>query len=398
MPAETADAIVLGAGFVGVSAALHLQARGRRVALIDRHPSAAGETSFGNAGIVQTEAVMPYVFPRAPHEIARGALNLDPRAHIRYGALPHIAPSIWRYYAASTAAGKNATARAMAPLLARASAEHLEFAREAGAEALLRRGGWIKAFRSARGQDMASKEAEELKPYGIAPKFLDRAALIALEPHLSEKAVGGVHYADPLSTPDPEALAQSYAALFVKRGGRMETGDARTLEPASGGWMVKVASGRLAAPRRRDRARAVVQRACPIVRPPPAVLRQARLPHALRGEGQRGPHPPGARSRARLSGHADDAGAEAHDGRGIRKARRSGVADPARQGRAVCARALSDRSAKGRRALARPAPLPAGHAPGHRAVPGQARPLARFRPPPSRADARARPPGGCSPT
>ena len=248
MPAETADAIVLGAGFVGVSAALHLQARGRRVALIDRHPSAAGETSFGNAGIVQTEAVMPYVFPRAPHEIARGALNLDPRAHIRYGALPHIAPSIWRYYAASTAAGKNATARAMAPLLARASAEHLEFAREAGAEALLRRGGWIKAFRSARGQDMASKEAEELKPYGIAPTFLDRAALIALEPHLSEKAVGGAHYADPLSTPDPEALAQSYAALFLKRGGRMETGDARTLEPASGGWMVKVASGRLAAP------------------------------------------------------------------------------------------------------------------------------------------------------
>ena len=59
MPAETVDAIVLGAGFVGVSAALALQARGRRVALVDRHAGAAGETSFGNAGIVQTEAVMP---------------------------------------------------------------------------------------------------------------------------------------------------------------------------------------------------------------------------------------------------------------------------------------------------------------------------------------------------
>jgi D-amino-acid dehydrogenase len=247
MPAETVDAIVLGAGFVGVSAALHLQARGRRVALIDRHPQAAGETSFGNAGIVQTEAVMPYVFPRAPREIARGALNLDPRAHIRYGALPTIAPAVFRYFAASTLAGKNATAKAMAPFLARATAEHLEFARQAGAEALLRRGGWIKAFRSARGLDLANKEAEELKPYGISPVMLDRAALAALEPHLSDAAIGGAHYADPLSTSDPEALAQSYAALFMKRGGRMETGDARTLEAAGSAWMVKTASGRLAA-------------------------------------------------------------------------------------------------------------------------------------------------------
>jgi D-amino-acid dehydrogenase len=247
MPAQTVDAIVLGAGFVGVSAALALQARGRRVALIDRHDGAAGETSFGNAGIVQTEAVMPYVFPRAPREIARGALNLDPRAHIRYGALPAIGPAVFRYFAASTPAGKNATAKAMAPFLARASAEHLELAHEAGADALLRRGGWIKAFRSARGLDLANKEAEELKPYGISPVMLDRAALAALEPHLSEAAIGGAHYPDPLSTPDPEALAQSYAALFVKRGGRMETGDARALEPSGAGWMVKTTSGRLAA-------------------------------------------------------------------------------------------------------------------------------------------------------
>jgi D-lysine oxidase len=247
MPAETVDAIVLGAGFVGVSAALALQAHGARVALVDRHGKAAGETSFGNSGIIQTEAIMPYVFPRAPADIARAALNRDPRAHIRYGALPSIAPSIWRYYAASTVAGKNATARAMAPLLAQASAEHLKLAEAAGSDCLLRRGGWIKAFRSTRGEDMANREAAELKPYGIKPTFLDRAALVALEPNLSEKAIGGAHYADPLTTPDPQALAQSYLDLLVRSGGRMETGDARTLERSGSGWTVKTASGALAA-------------------------------------------------------------------------------------------------------------------------------------------------------
>ena len=35
-----ADVLVLGAGMVGVSDALHLQKRGRRVVLIDRHDTA----------------------------------------------------------------------------------------------------------------------------------------------------------------------------------------------------------------------------------------------------------------------------------------------------------------------------------------------------------------------
>jgi D-amino-acid dehydrogenase len=40
---------------------------------------------------------------------------------------------------------------------------------------------------------------------------------------------------------------QSYAALFVKRGGKLEKGDARTLEPSATGWAVTTEAGRLAA-------------------------------------------------------------------------------------------------------------------------------------------------------
>jgi D-lysine oxidase len=247
MPARTVDAIVLGAGIVGVSAALALSARGRSVALVDRLPDAAGETSFGNSGIVQTEGVLPYLFPRALGDIARAAMNRDPRAHIRHGALPSIAPSLLRYFQASTQARKVATGKVMAPLLFAAAAEHRKLAQDAGAAGLLRAGGWIKAYRSARGRDAAHAEAEELKLFGVKPTVLDRAALAALEPHVGEKAIGGVHYAEPLSTPDPGGLIRSYAALMVKRGGRMERGDALSLEPSGAGWMVTTDAGRLAA-------------------------------------------------------------------------------------------------------------------------------------------------------
>ncbi len=232
---------------VGVSAAHALQARGRSVTIVDRQGEAADETSFGNAGIIQTEAVVPYLFPRAPSAIARAALNQDPRAHIRYGAMPASARPLWRYFLASTEANKTATAKVMAPLVFAAAEAHLKLAEASGVRELLRPGGWIKVWRSARGEEASHKEVEELKPYGVVAHFLDRAALIALEPNVGEAALGGAHFPDPLSTPDPQGLARAYAAHFVKLGGRLEKGDAKSLEPSAAGWMVTTERGRLAA-------------------------------------------------------------------------------------------------------------------------------------------------------
>jgi D-amino-acid dehydrogenase len=57
-----ADVIGLGAGMARVSVALHLQKRGRDVVLIDRR-DAGEETSYGKAGLIQREAVIPCTFP-----------------------------------------------------------------------------------------------------------------------------------------------------------------------------------------------------------------------------------------------------------------------------------------------------------------------------------------------
>jgi len=59
---------------VGVSVALHLQRRGRDVALIDRRDPGE-ETSYGNAGLIQREAVIPYTFPREFGVVLSYAMN-----------------------------------------------------------------------------------------------------------------------------------------------------------------------------------------------------------------------------------------------------------------------------------------------------------------------------------
>src|SRR5262249_38982148 len=67
-----ADVIVLGAGIVGVSAAVHLLKLGRNVMLIDRR-APGEETSLGNAGVIEREGFVPVTFPRDPVTLLRYA-------------------------------------------------------------------------------------------------------------------------------------------------------------------------------------------------------------------------------------------------------------------------------------------------------------------------------------
>ena len=89
------DCIVLGAGMVGVGTALALQQMGVDVTLVDRRPPGE-ETSYGNAGIIQMEAVEPYPFPRQAGEILSAALGFNDKVRWRAGSLHRWALPILR--------------------------------------------------------------------------------------------------------------------------------------------------------------------------------------------------------------------------------------------------------------------------------------------------------------
>src|SRR3954469_9761182 len=143
-----ADVLVLGAGMVGVSAALHLQQRGRNVILVDKHELAGEETSYGNAGLIERASVFPYMFPRDFGQILKFALNRAPQVRYRLSDLPEFLPWIISYYLASSPARAMHSAMAELPLIQRSLIEHEALIAEAGASELLRKVGWIKLFRS----------------------------------------------------------------------------------------------------------------------------------------------------------------------------------------------------------------------------------------------------------
>lgn len=242
-----ADVVVLGAGAVGVCAALHLQARGRTVALVDKHVDAAGETSYGNAGIIERSSLFPYAFPREWGAIARYALNRSTDAHYHLKALPTVLPWLVRYFREGSPEGVARSAAGARPLIERSLLEHEALMAEAGVGHLLRKVGWIKAFRHERSLAKGVAEAERLRPYGLAIDVLDPAGIAALEPHLGEGLRGALHLKDPGSVSDPGGLIRGYAALFVDRGGQFLRGDAFTLAQAGHGWSVATDDGLLEA-------------------------------------------------------------------------------------------------------------------------------------------------------
>ncbi|MEF3367782.1 FAD-dependent oxidoreductase [Methylocystis sp. 9N] len=244
---RTTDVVVLGAGVVGVSAALHLQARGRAVALVDRHRAAGQETSFGNAGLIERSSLIPYLFPRNPAKLIKYALNLLPESHYHLAALPAVGPWLMRYWRESAPDRVHHNIEARRPLIENSLKEHEALIEQAGAQHLLRKNGWIKLYRSERTLEAGAADADRLRAFGLHIDTLDSRALAALEPDFAPLA-GGVHLRDTASVVDPGALSKAYADLFVSRGGLLLAGDARSLAPEQGGrWRVAAEGGPIVA-------------------------------------------------------------------------------------------------------------------------------------------------------
>ena len=313
------DAIVLGAGIVGTSIALHLAKRGLSVALVDRR-GPGEETSYGNAGVIEGNTLFPHPFPRDFGALLRVALKQAPEANYHLSFLPQIAPWLLAYRANSSPERRLEFAKLMRPLFA-ARGRRARGADDGGGRDALSAQGRLAQALSQRGGVCATPRANAMwrrsSASSIACSIRDAAR--ALEPSLSPVFHRAVHWPDAASVINPLAVTRAYAARFKALGGFMLTGDARSLRRDGGRWRVDAEEGPV------DTANVVVALGpwAPDVLEPLGI----RLPLAVkrgyhrhfRPQGNAGLTPPGGRCRGRLLPGADGAGHPAHHRRGIRR-------------------------------------------------------------------------------
>jgi len=236
------DAIVLGAGIVGVSVALHLAKRGLAVALLDRGDPGQG-TSYGNAGIIEGNTLFPAKFPAGFGRLLRIALKRAPEADYHVTFLARVAPWLLAFRRNSTPERLVETMEAMRPLFSRSVGEHAALMAESDAERYLRRNGWLKLYRSDAGLAGTARERAIAAELGIPLRVLDREEARALEPSLAPVFRHAVFWEQAASVSNPLAVTRAYAARFKALGGVILRGDAMRLHQSAGRWRVETAEG-----------------------------------------------------------------------------------------------------------------------------------------------------------
>lgn len=232
---------VLGAGMVGVSCALELQARGHAVTLIERSKPAA-ETSHGNAGVVARSSLVPLNNPGLWKQLP--TLMKNRSAALRYNPAFLMRNPRWGlgFLSSARQAIFEETTEALNALIVLSTDRHRHWTQLAGAGALWRDHGWLYAYREALACEQAASSRDVWSRFGVDHAVLNSDELRHLEPNLGTAYQAAVWVKDALSVSSPRQVVQAYADAFVQHGGVLLRDECLTLQPVAGeGWTVQCA-------------------------------------------------------------------------------------------------------------------------------------------------------------
>lgn len=223
------DCLVIGAGVIGVCAALNLQARGARVAIIE--PGIPGsEASFGNAGIIANTNLRPVFAGLTPLSLLSMLRSPSSPLNVRWSRILGLTPWFLRMLSHAGPAEVERITRALASLCQPGSALYEPLIEEAGAKALVKSHGSLALTRSPEARDQHwDKGLEFLRRMNIPMEKVDRRRIDELAPSVSPSYTHGVFSPAYQHTLDPQRFVESLFDLFVARGGVAIRGNAEAL-------------------------------------------------------------------------------------------------------------------------------------------------------------------------
>ncbi|KPA20762.1 D-amino acid dehydrogenase small subunit [Shimia sp. SK013] len=237
------DATVIGAGIIGVSAALALQGRGLSVCLMDRQGVAAG-ASQGNAGAFAFSDIEPLATPGILRKAPRwlfdplGPLSIPPTY------APRITPWMLRFWRASWQDRYAAAVTAQIALMTLSRAALERQISDVGGAPFLQHEGQLQLYEGTA-QFAASQAGWALRrAHGIAFELLESPEAIAdIQPGLAHQFTHAVFTPDWLNTVNPLSWAQHLARTFVNRGGTIETQNVVDLQHDAGTVTLQTEAG-----------------------------------------------------------------------------------------------------------------------------------------------------------
>ena len=218
--------IVIGSGITGVSCAEELRRSGAKVTLIDRVEAGdPTQTSFGNAGILAREGIMPIANPSMLKMIPEILLSPSSPIYLKWSYLAKFSPWAVKFIMNGTKPKALPIILALNELLYDTVENHIQLSKNTDAARFIEKGDMTLLYRN-RKQFSSDKFANQARRnLGIIWEELSRNELLDRDPHISKLYQFGLAYKNHGWITNPAAYVSSLAKHFQKNGGKILIGE-----------------------------------------------------------------------------------------------------------------------------------------------------------------------------
>ncbi len=232
MPTSSSTTIVIGAGVVGLSAALYLQRAGQRVIVIDALPPASA-ASYGNSGLISCDTAAPIALPGMLGKVPGWLFDRLGPLVIRPSYLPKVLPWLVRWVEASRLSRVFEVSDAMRSLHKEAMNCWRELLGPEHFNDLIRTVGQVRIWEGGAGSE-SQTELAICARHGIKAETLSEDDIRQLYPEISPNIKSGVLIPNNGYTINPQRLVQTLGNLLVAEGGQVLTERVLKIIPHSG--------------------------------------------------------------------------------------------------------------------------------------------------------------------
>jgi D-amino-acid dehydrogenase len=187
---------VIGAGVIGVTTAYELARDGHEVTVIERHPEAASETSYANAGLVAPGHAYTWSSPKAPRILLRSLF--DQRQALLFR--PNLDPKLWswsaRFLRNCTSERANINTKRKVRLCIYSQCQLSRVVSETGVKYDGSKLGLVYLFRKPNSFERGTANASILRDEGLELRAITIEAAVRIDPALKpirEKFAGAIY-------------------------------------------------------------------------------------------------------------------------------------------------------------------------------------------------------------
>ncbi|MFN3652030.1 MAG: NAD(P)/FAD-dependent oxidoreductase [Armatimonadota bacterium] len=214
---QHSDALVVGAGIIGIACAHYLSRAGLRVTVIDQG-RVAGGCSHGNCGYICPSHVLPLTEPGAIGTAVRSLLN--PRAPFRVN--PRLSPALWTWlwqFARRCNHQQMLTAGShLKAILDSSMREYRRLVPEESLQCEWKENGLLYVLQTEHGtQEFARADRLLSDHFGVTARRLDGDELPSFDPALKPGLAGAFHYEEDVSV-RPDLLNTSWSQRLQSQG------------------------------------------------------------------------------------------------------------------------------------------------------------------------------------